>query len=90
MAVWTILAVFSNAISVFLCGINALNFQLIVWILTAIANLGLKIILARAFGPPGVVWGGALAFLFAIGLLAPHVRRLLTRMGASHRDSPSA
>ena len=83
MATWTILAVFGNAIAMFLSGINLLRFQVVVSVLMAIANLVLKVIFAKAFGLSGVIWGGVLALLFGVGALALYVRALLTKMGPS-------
>ena len=83
MAIWVIVGVFGAAPSVFLCGINALRFQVVVYVLLAIAHLVLKIVMAKAFGLSGVIWGGVVAHLFGVGVLAWHVRALLTKMGPS-------
>jgi O-antigen/teichoic acid export membrane protein len=82
MACWTIASVLVNAMVTFLSGINALKFQAGVWVLLAIANLVLKVVMGRAFGLSGVIWGGVLAYFLGVALLAAHSHRLLTRTGA--------
>ena len=83
MATWTILSVAGNAIYTFLCGINVLKFLVVVTVLQAIANLVLKIVMAKTFGLIGVIWAGALVALFGLGLTTAYVRSLLTRRVAS-------
>jgi O-antigen/teichoic acid export membrane protein len=75
MAVWTMLAVLGNAISTFLCGVNALKAYLEIAALQAIANVVLKIVMAKAFGLPGVIWAAVFAALLGLGVLSVYAHK---------------
>jgi O-antigen/teichoic acid export membrane protein len=80
MAVWTILMTLNIAISMFMSGVNELKFQIAVSVVASISSLGLRIVMARAFGISGVIWASVLAFAVADAILILHVPRLLRRM----------
>jgi hypothetical protein len=80
MAAWTILSVAGNAIYMFLCGTNVLRFMVGLAVLQALGNLGLKIVMARAFGITGVIWAAVLVSLLALVISTSYVRGLLTKM----------
>jgi O-antigen/teichoic acid export membrane protein len=82
MAAWAILNVAGNAIYMLLCGINMLKFVVVLAVLQAVGNLGLKIVMARAFGIAGVIWAAVLMSLIAFAIAIVYVRGLLTRMVA--------
>jgi hypothetical protein len=50
--------------SIFLNAANIFQFQIICNVLTFVTSLLAKILLARSFGLPGVVWGTIIAFFF--------------------------
>jgi O-antigen/teichoic acid export membrane protein len=90
MAVWTILAVFGNTTSMFFAGTNTLKFQVVVSVVMAIANLVLKIILAKLYGLSGVAWAPVLSGLPAAALYLIYLRRLLTGPGVFQPAQPVA
>jgi len=77
MALWAIFAVFGNVVAIFFAGINVLKFQVVLSVAMAIANLVLKVIFARIFGLPGVVWVPVLTALPAAVLYIVYLQRLL-------------
>jgi O-antigen/teichoic acid export membrane protein len=87
MAIWTILTVVGNAVFMFLCGVNKLKVQVIVSISQAIANLVLKIVLAKAFGISGVIWAAVLVTFFAAAAIFVYAHHILKYTSASPAGS---
>jgi O-antigen/teichoic acid export membrane protein len=79
MACWAILAVFIGAITVLLNGLNRLKFQVMVTVPMAFANIGLKIVMAKFFGLPGVIYAAAIVVLVTTVAEALYAHRILTR-----------
>lgn len=88
MALWAIFAVFGNAIAIFFNGTNVLKFQVVVAVAAAIANLVLKVIFARIFGLPGVVWVPVLTALPVATLYIVYLQRLLAGPAILRKAQP--
>ena len=83
MAGFAILNIFYTSISTFLCGVNKLKFQTIIALTQAIIAAVLKIVLAKAFGLPGVIWATVVTAFIGNGLILLYVRGLLKHMDES-------
>jgi O-antigen/teichoic acid export membrane protein len=83
MALWTIIAVAGNAVFMFLCGVNKLKIQVVVSILQSIANVVLKIIMAKAFGISGVIWAAVLVTFVAAVAIFIYAHHILKTTGTS-------
>jgi O-antigen/teichoic acid export membrane protein len=88
MALWAIFAVFGNVVAVFFAGINVLKFQVVLSVAMAIANLVLKIIFARIFGLPGIVWVPVLTALPVAALYIVYIQRLLAGPAILRKAQP--
>lgn len=76
--IWTVLKAAGNAIAVFLNGINALKFQVLVAILMGISALILKIVLTRVIGLSGAIWATVIAYSVCVAIpMGIYVPRLL-------------
>jgi O-antigen/teichoic acid export membrane protein len=64
--VWSLLYAFGNVASMLLNAANVIVFQLVIASLMAVAAIGLKIELGRAYGVAGIIWGTVIAY----GLIA--------------------
>jgi O-antigen/teichoic acid export membrane protein len=81
LAAWTVVASFSSGLSMFLNGADLVGVQALLACLMAVANLALSILLTRAIGVSGVVWGSLVAqLLFVLIPLALLSTRLLARL----------
>jgi O-antigen/teichoic acid export membrane protein len=67
-ALWVVVDLCGQAMTVFLCGANLMKFQVFLFVGSALANLPGKLIGVRLFGLSGVVWTTALSTV--IGTLA--------------------
>jgi O-antigen/teichoic acid export membrane protein len=79
-ALWLIVDVCGGALYIFLAGANFLKFLIAVMVLTAVANLPLKIFGAKAFGLGAVVWTTALSALLGTMATSIYAYRVLNRM----------
>jgi len=80
MGTWATILAISGSIATFLNGIGVLRFQATMAVLMMVANVVLSILLTRALGVSGVVWGSALSQTFF--LLIPtwfYLRRMFSR-----------
>jgi len=62
--IWTLILSIGSSMSIFLNAANIFQFQIICNVLTFVTSLLAKVLLARSFGLPGVVWGTIIAFFF--------------------------
>jgi O-antigen/teichoic acid export membrane protein len=85
MAMWTICAVIAGAINTCLTGINEVKFQAWVSVAMAVVNIVLKILMAKAFGLPGVVWAAVLTYSAGTAVMAAHIQKKLREVEASPR-----
>jgi len=76
MAVWIILTVPGSAFGMFLTGANVLKLQVAIMVPTAVVSVFLKIVMARAFGLPGVIWAMAFAAFAALVLTVVFASRV--------------
>jgi O-antigen/teichoic acid export membrane protein len=83
MAIYAITLIFYNPISTFLSGINKMQFQVTVGLIQAVAAAGLKIVMARSMGLPGVIWASVIMTSLGAGVVFLYVRGLLTRIDES-------
>ena len=82
MALWTIITVAGNAVFMFLCGVNKLKVQVIVSIVQSIANVVLKIVMARVFGISGVIWAAVLVSFLGTAAIFIYAHHILKTTGA--------
>jgi len=61
MAAWTVLQSAQMPMSMLLNGAGVVTFQAVAAIVMAVTNLGLSIVLTRAWGISGPVWGSVIA-----------------------------
>jgi O-antigen/teichoic acid export membrane protein len=81
LGLWTTISATSNAIAMFLNGANVILFQVVFSLIMSVAALGLKIVLAREVGLPGVIWGTLIAYvLFTLIPVVIYLPRLLARL----------
>ena len=83
MAVYAVSLIFYNPISTFLSGINKMKFQVVVGLVQALTAAALKVIMAKAFGLPGVIWASVIMTFTGAGVVFLYVRGLLARMDES-------
>lgn len=68
----------------FLNGANILRFQVVSAVLMATSALVAKILLGRAVGLPGIIWGGVVAYFVCTAVpFAVYIPRLLKKMNQS-------
>jgi O-antigen/teichoic acid export membrane protein len=84
---WTVLNTSGVAVAMFLNGVGAIRFQAICAALMGASALALKIVLARRFGLPGIIWGTIIAYTLCtaipIGLYIPRLVRQLARRSSA-------
>jgi O-antigen/teichoic acid export membrane protein len=82
------------ALMIFLNGVNRIRFQVLCALVTAAAAVGLKTLLARLLGLPGVAWGTvvavALFFILPVGLYIPRLLRQIEGWGVRAQGGPSS
>jgi O-antigen/teichoic acid export membrane protein len=71
MGLWTVVSAVSVAVANFLNGAGVLRFQALCAVLMMVANVVLSIIITRAVGISGVVWGSVISQ--AVLVLIPYV-----------------
>lgn len=81
MASYAVVIIVASTMAVFLNGMHKLKIQALVSILQTVAGIGLKIIMAKAFGLSGVIWAGVAVAFLGTGVILLYVRGLLARMG---------
>lgn len=84
-ALWLIVDLCGGALYTFLAGANFLKFLTVVMVVTAVANLPLKILGARAFGLSAVVWTTALTALLGTIASSAYTYRVLNRMEGARK-----
>lgn len=78
LGVWTVMSSLGNAVAMFLNGVGAIRFQVVIALLMAAGALSAKIILAEMIGVPGIIWGTVIAYaVFVVVPIAVFVPRLL-------------
>jgi O-antigen/teichoic acid export membrane protein len=91
MGAWCVLSALGNTVAVFLNGANELRAQVLCSLAMAPTAIVLKIVLARMWGLPGIVWAIVFSYVVCTALplawLVPHRMRELRR---AHRSSPEA
>ena len=90
LGIWTVIASFSSCLSMFLNGANLVGIQALLGLFMAAANLVLSVVLTRAIGVSGVVWGSVISqiafVLLPLGLVSSRLLALLR----SRTDIPAA
>jgi O-antigen/teichoic acid export membrane protein len=85
--VWTILNTGGVAVAMFLNGVGAIRFQAVCAAIMGATALALKIVMARTFGLPGIIWGTIVAYTLCtaipIGLYIPRLMRELARRSSA-------
>jgi O-antigen/teichoic acid export membrane protein len=88
LGVWAVMGSAWGGVVMFLNGANALRVQAICTLGMGVSALALKVLLARAVGLPGIVWGTVFSqALFVILPLTYYTVRLLSRMGKEGEHS---
>jgi len=81
LGVWTVLSSMGNAVAMFLNGVGAIRFQVVVALVMAAAALSAKIVLAEKIGVPGIIWGTVIAYaVFVVVPIVVYVPSLLSSM----------
>jgi O-antigen/teichoic acid export membrane protein len=81
LAAWTVVASFSSVLAMFLNGADLVGVQAVLAGVMAIANVVLSVVLTRAIGVSGVIWGSLIAQVVFVFLpLALLSSRLLARL----------
>jgi O-antigen/teichoic acid export membrane protein len=81
LAAWTVVASLSSVLAMFLNGADLVGVQAVLAGVMAIANVVLSVVLARAIGVSGVIWGSLIAqVVFVLLPLALLSSRLLARL----------
>ena len=83
--VWVIVDLCGSALGTFLFGANLLNFQVVLYAITAVVNLPAKVYCAKTFGLAGVVWVTALTSALGAVAIAVYVYRVLNNMETSSK-----
>lgn len=90
LGVWTVIASVSNALAMFLNGVNALRFQVICASMMSISAIILKIFLAKVVGISGIIWGTVIAYvIFAAIPYAVMIPKLLYNMENAQKKHSS-
>ncbi len=71
MAIWCVMGAVGNALAMFLNGMHIMRFQVYAAVAMAVANIFLSVVLAKAIGLPGVIWGTVISY--AVFVLAPSI-----------------
>ena len=86
LGVWTVLSSLGNAVAMFLNGVGAIRFQVVIALVMAVGALSAKIVLAGMIGVPGIIWGTVIAYaVFVVVPIAVFVPSLLSSMQRVHR-----
>jgi O-antigen/teichoic acid export membrane protein len=81
MAIWAVVNTVFNAISMLFNGASVIGFQVVVASTMAVTSIGASILLARAIGLPGIIWGTVLSYVVVSALpMALYLPRLLARL----------
>lgn len=84
MGTSAVLGGLGGAAAMFLNGANILRFQVVSAVLMATSALVAKILLGRAVGLPGIIWGGVVAYFVCTAVpFAVYIPRLLKKMNQS-------
>ena len=87
LGVWMVLSTAGNAVAMFLNGTNRIGFQVVTASLLGVVTLGLKILLTRQIGLPGIIWGTVVAYIVCTVVpMAVYVPHLVAGLGTSPRD----
>jgi O-antigen/teichoic acid export membrane protein len=79
--VWTVLNTCGSAVAMFLNGVSAIRFQAVCAVVMGASALTLKIVFARHFGLPGIIWGTIIAYSLCTAIpMAFYIPRLLTEL----------
>ena len=78
LAAWAVLSTLGSAVAMYLNGSNAITVQIVPALVLGGVALALKLLLGSRFGPAGIAWASALAYILtAIPIQFYIVRRLL-------------
>ncbi len=84
--IWTLILSIGGSMSMFLNAANIFGFQIICNTLTFIVSVIAKVLLARSFGLPGVVWGTIIVYFFCFLLpYSIYLSRLFANRAAAAR-----
>jgi O-antigen/teichoic acid export membrane protein len=89
-AVWVIVDLCGNAVGIFLFGANLLKLQAVLYAVTAMVNLPVKVLAAKSFGLSGVIWATALIAPLGAGASAVYAYRFLKKIKNSSRPRMEA
>lgn len=80
LGIWTVLNSALGPLAMLLNGTNAINFQMICWLLNGVVNLALSITLVHFIGISGVIFGSVISFILCVLIPSTfYVPRLFAR-----------
>jgi hypothetical protein len=84
--VWTVLNTCGMAVAMFLNGVSAIRVQVVCAVAMGTSALALKILFARQFGLPGIIWGTIVAYSLCTAVpMAFYLPRLLGELARRHQ-----
>ncbi|MFL5618857.1 MAG: lipopolysaccharide biosynthesis protein [Gemmatimonadaceae bacterium] len=87
--IWTVLNCCGSAVAMFLNGVSAIRFQAVCAVAMGVSALTLKIVFARQFGLPGIIWGTIIAYSVCTAIpIAFYLPRLLLELGRHPQRAP--
>jgi O-antigen/teichoic acid export membrane protein len=90
-ALWATLHAAYNAAVLVLNAANAIRLQVLVAIVTSVVSLGASVVLGRAFGLSGIIWGTFLAHVVCAAIpIALYLPRFLAGLEQNRAHSPAA
>ena len=87
--IWTVLNTCGSAVAMFLNGVSAIRFQAVCAVVMGASALSLKIVLARQYGLPGIIWGTIIAYSLCTAIpIALYIPRLLAELASRPHPAP--
>ena len=87
--IWAVLNTCGSAVAMFLNGVSAIRFQAICAVVMGASALTLKIVFARQFGLPGIIWATIIAYSLCTAIpIAIYIPRLLVELARRPHRAP--